>query len=96
MAVDEVAGVHESINSVIEITWAIPAGFAALLIGLAFLPFLLPLPRRTALLFMLAGFIFLGGAVGIEIIGNSVHGDHEFRQHLPGLSRAAEPLAADT
>lgn len=73
MSVDEVAGVHESINSVIEITWAIPAAFMAAMIGLAFIPFLLQLPRRTALGFALAGAIYLGGAVGVEIIGNSLH-----------------------
>lgn len=38
-------------------TWAIPAGIAGLLVGVAFVPFLLHLPRRTALLFALAGVI---------------------------------------
>jgi hypothetical protein len=74
MSVDEVAGVHESINSVIEPTWAIPGAIMASLIGLAFVPFLLHLPRRTALLFGLAGGIYLAGAVGIEIIGNAMVG----------------------
>ena len=72
MSIDEVAGVHESINSVIEITWAIPAGIAALVMGLVFVPFLLELPRRTGILFVLAGGIYLAGAAGIEIIGNSM------------------------
>ena len=72
MAIDEVAGVHESINSAIEITWAIPAGIASLLAGLAFVPFLRHLPKRTALLFALAGSVFLLGAAGLEIIGNSL------------------------
>ena len=72
MAIDEVAGVHESINSVIVITWAIPAGIASLFAGLAFVPFLRHLPRRTALLFALAGLGFLIGAAGLEIIGNSL------------------------
>ncbi len=73
MSLDEVAGVHESINSVIEMTWAIPGAFMAGVIGLPFVPFLLDLPRRTALGFALAGAIYLGGAVGIELIGNSLH-----------------------
>ena len=72
MAIDEVAGVHESINSVIVMTWAIPAGIASLFVGLAFVPFLRHLPRRTALLFVLAGLGFLIGAAGLEIIGNSL------------------------
>ena len=72
MAIDEVAGMHESINSVIIMTWAKPAAFLVLVIGLAFVPFLLQLPRATALLFGVAGAVFLTGAVGAEIGGNAM------------------------
>jgi hypothetical protein len=72
MAIDEVAGIHETINAMIEMTWALPAAILALLIGLAFIPFLLHLPRRTAVLFALAGGMFLAGAVAIEIVGYSL------------------------
>ncbi len=69
LSVDEVAGVHETINSITETSWAIPGGILALMIGLGFTPFLISLPRRTAGLFVLAGGIYLVGAVGIEIFG---------------------------
>ena len=72
MSLDEVAGVHETINSVIEVTWAIPAALLVPVLGLAFVPFLLHLPRRTALRFVLAGAIYLAGALGVEIFGNSL------------------------
>ncbi len=72
MSVDEIAGVHESINTVIVMTWAIPGAILAFFIGLAFVPFLLALPRRTAVRFALAGGIYLAGATGIEIIGNEL------------------------
>ena len=72
LSVDEVAGIHESINSVIVITWAIPGGAAALVIGLAFIPFLLHLPRRTGVLFALAAAMYLAGAAGLEVVGNSL------------------------
>jgi len=72
MAIDEVAGVHESINSFIVVTWAIPMGIASLLAGLAFIPFLGHLPNRIALLFVVAGLMFVTGAAGLEIIGNSL------------------------
>ncbi len=72
MSVDEVAGIHETINSFIVITWAIPGGIIALVIGLAFLPFMLHLPKPTARLFALAGAVYLAGAVGLEIVGNSL------------------------
>ncbi len=75
MSIDEVAGVHESINSIIVMTWAIPGAILAGLIGLACVPFLLALPRRTAISFGIAGAVYLTGAVGIEIIGNEMVGD---------------------
>jgi len=75
MAIDEVAGIHETINSAIVMTWAIPAAIMAVGIGIAFIPFLLHLPSGTALRFVVAGALYLTGAVGIEIIGNEMVGD---------------------
>ncbi len=74
MSLDEVAGLHETINSMIVMTWAIGGAILALVIGLAFLPFLLDLPRRTAVRFGAAGAVYLTGAIGIEIVGNSLVG----------------------
>jgi hypothetical protein len=37
-------------------------------VGLIYLPFLYRLPRRFALLFMVAGAIYVGGAVGMEVV----------------------------
>ncbi len=76
MAVDEIAGIHESINSAIEMSWAIPAGIMVLVLGVAFVPFVLHLPRRTASLFVLAGMIYVSGAAGIELVGNTMVVEH--------------------
>jgi hypothetical protein len=67
LSVDEVAGMHESVNSVTEMSWAIPGGILAVVIGLAYLPFLFRLPRPIAVLFLVAGTIYVGGAVGVEL-----------------------------
>jgi len=72
LSLDEVAGVHETINSVIVMTWAIPAAFAVLVLGLAFLPFLLALPRPTRVLFVVAGAMYVAGGAGLEIVGNDM------------------------
>ena len=72
MSVDEIAGVHESINTVIVMTWAIPGAILAFFIGLTFVPFLLALPRGTAVRFAIAGGIYLAGATGLEVIGNDL------------------------
>ncbi len=75
MSIDEVAGIHETLNSVIESHWAVGGGILALVIGLCFVPFLLRLRRRTALLFVVAGVVYISGAVGIEILGQPMDAD---------------------
>lgn len=67
MSVDEVAGMHEFVNSMMEDTpWTV-IGFPILVLGgLAYLPFLWHHRWRTGLLFLLAGAIYGGGAVGVE------------------------------
>ena len=50
-------------------TWVLPACAAAAIIGLWYTKFLFALPRRTGVLFVVSAAIFLGGAVGVEVIG---------------------------
>lgn len=67
MSVDEVVGMHEFMNSMMgETPWTV-VGFPILVVvGLAYLPFLWHHRERTGRLFLLAGAIFGGGAVGVE------------------------------
>ena len=61
-------------------TWVLPACAAAAIIGIFYLKFLLALPRRTAVFFVLAAAIYLGGAVGVEVIGARhvlLYGQHD-------------------
>jgi len=75
LSIDEIAGIHESINSVIEPTWAYGGAVIALVLALYFIPFLKSLPRKSLILFVIAGAIFVGGAVGMEIIGEPMESD---------------------
>lgn len=75
LSIDEVAGMHESINTAFEINWAIPAGILALLIGAAFIPFLLALPRKRAALFIAAGALYIGGAIIIELLSEDMESE---------------------
>jgi cytochrome bd-type quinol oxidase subunit 2 len=67
MSVDEVAGMHEYMNTMMEETpWTVVGFPILLLVALAYLPFLWHHRGRTGLLFLLAGAVYGGGAVGVE------------------------------
>lgn len=81
LAVDEVARFHELLgrpafelmgggaHGIFYRTWVIPAIAFLFLLALFYLRFLLHLPKRTKLLFCLAAILYIGGAVGAEMIG---------------------------
>ncbi len=49
--------------------WIIPAVILVGIVALAYLPFVLRLPARTRLLFIVGAVLFLAGAIAIEMIG---------------------------
>lgn len=79
LALDEALEIHERLieplrhrigaHGAFHYAWIIPYGIATVLFALGYVRFLIRLPRRTALLFVLAGTIYVGGAVGLEMIG---------------------------
>lgn len=75
LAIDEVAGMHETINTATDVLWAYPALGIVVIVGLYFLPLLRVLPRSTLIRLILAGCIFVGGAIGVEIIGHPMDAD---------------------
>ncbi|MCK4873795.1 MAG: hypothetical protein KAS72_13825 [Phycisphaerales bacterium] len=88
LSVDEIATLHERLGGLMEdqlqlggalrFAWVIPLGMFALLVGLAYIPLLLSLPRGIAVRFAVAGMLFLLGALGMELVSAhfvSVHGE---------------------
>ncbi len=75
LSIDEVAGLHESLNTAIEINWAIPGGILVLVTGVLFIPFLRSLPRRVAILFLASGCIYVSGAIAIELLSEDMDED---------------------
>ena len=79
LSLDEMASLHERAGSrlrdaydltgYLSFSWVIPGAVFVLLVALAYVPFLLRLPRGTAALMVLAGAVFVAGAIGIEILG---------------------------
>lgn len=78
LSIDEAALFHEMVDTalsqrlqtdgVLTFPWVIAGGGFALLVALAYIPFLLRLPQRFALLFVASGALFVGGAVGGELM----------------------------
>ena len=67
LSIDEIVGMHEWLNSMVEDTpWTVIAAPILAMVGLSYLPFLWAHRWRTGLLFLLAGDLYGGGAVGVE------------------------------
>jgi len=81
MAIDEVACFHERLIwplrtllggghlGVFAFAWVIPGIVLVFGLGLFFLRFLLRLPAKTRLTFLMAAALYVGGAIGFELIG---------------------------
>lgn len=84
LSIDEAVGLHEQLNELVHLGgplyfgWILPAGIAVLLLGLAYLRFLWQLPAETRRRFVLAGVLYVGGALVMEIplgLWTEAHGD---------------------
>ncbi len=79
LAIDEGTAIHEEVSTLLEdymeatgplyFLWVVPYGIATLVLGLAYLKFVWELPKETRARFIMAGLIFLSGALGIEMLG---------------------------
>lgn len=78
-SLDEILSLHEilivddlrkalNLGGFFYFIWVIPGAIFVLLTALAYLKFLLHLPRKTRELFLLAGSIYVGGALGMEMV----------------------------
>ncbi len=53
-------------------TWVVPAAFLLVILGLSYIKFLRHLPAKTRTLFFLAAGFYIGGAIGLEMIGGKI------------------------
>jgi hypothetical protein len=80
LGVDEAISLHEEIGDLVEalawfeaagylfFAWVVPYGLLLLVFAVAYFKFVFALPPKTRLTFILAGSLFIFGAVGLEII----------------------------
>jgi hypothetical protein len=76
-SIDKVATFHEllggalrrllDLGGVFLYAWVLPAGLVVAVLGGSLLPFLLRLPRRVGRLLIVAGLIYVLGALGLEL-----------------------------
>lgn len=81
LAADEVIQIHERLTEPVRnyfhttgaffFAWYIPVIPVLILLGLYYLKFVLALPNKQKIGYMLSGFLYLMGVIGIEIIGSS-------------------------
>lgn len=83
LSLDEIAGIHERVGRLLHdilrldgffrFAWVLPALALLPLVGGTFLPFLSRLAPRRRRQFVAAGLVFVGGTVGMEMIGAKVY-----------------------
>jgi len=66
LSLDEVAGLHETLNTVTDFAWTIPGAFVVLIVFLLYLKLILHLPKPISILFCIAGSVYVGGSVVVE------------------------------
>lgn len=76
--------------------WVIPAVAFVLVFALSYLAFFLRLPRHSQVLFALSGVIYVGGAIGGEIVGGwyiTEHGAEDYTYVLISTAEEAAEMA---
>lgn len=96
LSLDELAQLHEHLGHLHEIwhthglfyfAWVIPGFFFVLLVGLAFLRFLAHLPAATRWRVVVAGLVYVTGALGVEALGG-------WRAETMGMNNMTHSLIA--
>ena len=94
LSIDEVAGLHETFNTAIDTNWAIFGGLIVLGVGVCMIPFLLSLPFRLALWFIISGSIFIGGVIGVELLSEDLNEETMTYAYASALEEGMEMLGA--
>ena len=82
---DEIAMIHEKVSPLmreelnttgaLHFAWIIPYGVLTAIIAVLYIRFLLRLPKKIMILFIMSGAIFVSGAIGFEMLEGIVHED---------------------
>lgn len=102
MAVDEACTIHEILIPILQgafntggifyFAWVVPALFLLLIFLLVFRKFIQSLPTKTRIMFILAGSIYVGGAIGMEMVGGYIADTYGFNTFAYGMAARIEEL----
>lgn len=102
LSLDEMLSIHEQLwmptqqllntTGFFYFAWYIPYGILLLILLLMYIKFLLNLPKRTLQMFVLAGLVFVLGAIGFEAISGKVSELHGQGNLLYSLWYSIEEL----
>jgi hypothetical protein len=100
LALDEWLTFHEFVGRLIRqagigsgvffYAWVIPYGILTLLLGASYARFLARLPGRTGALFLASGLLFVGGSIGMELVGGALQGRFGEASGIYALASLAE------
>jgi hypothetical protein len=100
LSADEAASIHElairpmrralNLSGLLAFGWVIPGAAFVAIAGAIFLRFLLRLPLSTRRLFVIAGGLYVGGALGFEMLGGLL-----WTKYGMGLATALEAVAEE-
>jgi hypothetical protein len=102
LSLDETASIHEMAgrvlrpalraSGVLAFTWVIPGGAVVAFLGLVYLRFVNRLPPETRRLVVLAGGLYVGGVLGLELVGSYL----AYRWGEDSLAFLAEVVVEET
>lgn len=87
LSADEAASLHEQLigisraavarlnldsSGLLYHAWVVPVGLAVAVLFVAYIPFLRRLPRETAFWMLFSGALFVGGSLGLEMVGGTI------------------------
>ena len=88
LAIDEACSIHElfipvlreAINArgILYFTWVVPAFFLLIIFLFTFRKFIWHLPTKTKTLFILAGAVYVVGALGMELVGGYIADNFDY------------------
>ena len=102
LSFDEIASIHEQTDPIVKgfiatsgifyFAWVIPYTVMLILLAILYSRFILALPKKTKLLFILSGLIYVSGAIGIEMISAAVAERYGERLYYDILATIEETL----